>query len=1106
MVNFQSSSAIDFYGDTDWYRVTLTAGVTYVFDLEGFDTFDNLSATLGDPYLALYDSSATNPLAYDDDSGIGLSARLVYTATATGTYYLSAEGFDHNAIGTYTVVANESPFSGSLTIGGAVSGSVNFAGDTDWYGVTLNPGTAYVFGVAAGTLWDPFLELLDSSGAVIDSDDDSGTGFDSSIIFTPLIGGAYYLAVRGSGNNTTGTYTVRASMYPTVSVADANVVEPDSGTAAGVFTVSLSSAMSRDVTVAYTTSNDLALAGADYVAATGQVVIPAGSTSATFSVSVAGDTLFEPRETFVVRLSNPVNATIGDGVGFGMIEDNDRPPSVEFPSDRHFPWQWSIFSQYGANVLPVWKDYTGQGIRVAVFDQGIDGSHPDLDGNLLFSLSRDAATLSGDGLPEWSSDNHGTPVAGVIGAERDGAGIVGVAYGAALVSIYSPLSESVSTFGLRVANAYSYARTADADVVNDSWGFGNLFLGGANYAFVDNFGGPNYAAAGRELHDLAALGRGGLGTIVVQSAGNSYGYGDDTNLHNFQNSRYIITVAASDYFGQAAAYSSPGASILVTAPGGERGGASGIVSTDRVGPAGYTSSDYGFLAGTSFSAPIISGVVALMLEANPGLGYRDVQEILAYSAIRIDADWSNWDFNGADNWNGGGLHFDAALRQFGFGLVDATAAVRLAETWGPAHTVSNLQELSFTRAPKAAIPDNHSGGVSDSISVPQHMQIERVDVTLNVTHPWVGDLSVALQSPGGAWSWLLYRPGAGPYSAFGSSQENIHFTFDTVASWGEDSAGQWTLFVFDNEVLLTGTLDSWTLTLTGKPDSADDTRIFTNEYAESLAADAARGTLVDAAGVDTLNAAAVAGASTINLTPGAASTIDGASLLISTATVIEHAIGGDGNDAITGNSAANWLRGMRGNDQLAGGAGDDTLDGGGGLDTAVFTGSKAQYTIGAPADAGRAISDTVGARDGSDVLQAIERLQFSDLSLALDTTGNVGSAYALWNAAFDRAPTLEEIGRWIAPFDNGNDIVQVAQQFIDVYDPDISHQDEVYLLYLNVVGTPPGPAEMDYFRGILDRGEMTRAQIFVFAAQTDLNQADYVDLIANGIGYTPWVA
>lgn len=897
---------------------------------------------------------------------------------------------------------------------------------------------------------------------------------------------------------------------PNVSISDANVVEPDSGTATVLFAVTLSAVASLDVSVTYTTYDDLALVGIDYAGITGEVVIPAGSTSATFQVLVKGDTLFEPRESFFVRLSNPVNATIGDAVGFGIIEDNDWPSSLEAPGDTHFAWQWSLFSQYGINVLPAWEDYAGRGVRVAVFDQGIDASHPDLDGNLSLALSRDAATISGSGLPQRSGDNHGTAVAGVIGAERDGAGIVGVAYGAQLVSIYSPLNESISVFGSRVANAYSYALVAGMDVVNDSWGFGNLFFGGADYAFVDDFASPNFAAAGAALRDLAAFGRNGLGTIVVQSAGNSYGYGDDTNLHNFQNSRYIITVAASDYFGEAADYSSPGASILVTAPGGERGGATGIVSTDRVGTAGYSTSDYVFLAGTSFSAPTVAGIVALMLEANPGLGYRDVQEILAYSAVRIGDEWTS---NGAGSWNGGGLHFHAG-QQFGFGLVDAAAAVRLAETWGGAHTVANLQELSFTRTPNAAIPDNDSGGVSDSIQVAERIEVERVDVTLDITHSFIGDLSVALQSPSGVTSWLLRRPGEGPYSAFGSAQHDIHFTFDTVANWGESSSGVWTLFVADNAALYTGTLQGWTLTLTGKPASEDDTYVFTNEFAQSVAAEAVRGTLEDEAGIDTLNAAAVTSASAITLIPGTTSTINGASLVIGANTVIEHAVGGDGNDTVIGNAAVNSLRGMRGDDRLIagegadtleGGRGNDTLDGGPGLDIAVFAGRGLEYAA-VRIEALWSVEDLVSARDGSDLLAAIERLQFSDLSLVLDTTGAASNAYALWNAAFNRTPTPEEIGRWIAPFDAGREMVQVAQEFIDTYAPGISNHDGVVILYTNVAGEPPGAAALDYYVGILDSGEMTQAEIFVFAATHPLNEADYVELIANGLSYTPWVA
>ena len=1114
-INSSYTSTIDFNGDIDLFRVELTAGTTYIFDLEGLDTFDNPGATLINPWLALQNASGV-VLVADNDAGIGTSARIYFTPAVSGAYYLSAEEFGHNATGAYTVRVGATPIAGTISIGGSRNGSVDYAGDTDLWQVALTAGTAYVFDITGSTLSNPLLELLDSFGAVLLADDDSGAGLNSSLVFIPTTSGIYYLAARASANNASGAYTLSAQPLPNVnvSVSDANVVEPDSGTAAAVFTLSLSGAASRDVTVTYTTSNDLALAGTDYVAATGQVVIPAGSTSATFSVNVLGDTLFEPNETFVVKLSNPVNAAISDGTGFGVIRDNDSLPSMALPSDTHFRWQWSLFSPYGANILPVWNDYTGQGIRVAVFDQGIDGSHPDLGGNLLSALGRDTATLLGNGLPKLSGDNHGTAVAGVIGAERNGIGIVGVAYGVDLVSIYSPFNESVPAFGASVTNAYADARAVGADIINDSWGYAPQRPGDANYAFIDSFATANFAAVGLELYSLAAFGRDALGIIVVQSAGNSYKLGDDTNLHNFQNSRYIITVAASDYFGQAASYSSPGTSILVTAPGGENGGATGILTTDRVGTAGFSTSDYTFLTGTSFAAPIVSGVVALMLEANPNLGYRDVQEILAYSARQIGADLSNLEFNGADNWNGGGLHYDMDLRRFGFGLVDATAAVRLAETWGAAHTIANLQELSFTRTPNTAIPDNNMTGISDTISVTQHMQIERVDVTLNLTHPFIGDLSIVLQSPSGVQSALLYRPGAEPNSAIGSSQNNIHFTFDTVANWGEDSAGLWTLRVTDQAVLESGTLDNWTLTLTGKAESDSNTYIFTNEYAESLLADPTRGTLGDEAGIDTLNAAAVTVASTINLTPGVAGTIDGASFVISAGTVIENVLGGDGNDSITGNSATNWLRGMHGNDALAGGdgndmleggAGNDMLDGGSGVDSAILQGARSNFTI-AKTMTGYTITDNAGTGGIDTLYNNIERIKFTDGTLGLDTvSGSSGVMYRLYKAAFDRVPDAPGLGHNIHLVDGGLTLAQmsdafvVSAEFTNTYGA-LSNAQFVNQLYANVLDRTPDAPGLAWNLNLLNT-TLTRAAMLSGFSESAENQAAVIGQIQDGIWF-----
>lgn len=114
----------------------------------------------------------------------------------------------------------------------------------------------------------------------------------------------------------------------TISINDVTVTEGNTGTVNATFTVSLSTAGAQPVTVNYETANGTATAGSDYVGSFGTVTLAAGSTSQNFSVTVKGDVLDEPNETFFVNLSNSVNATIADNQGKGTIVDNDAPPTL----------------------------------------------------------------------------------------------------------------------------------------------------------------------------------------------------------------------------------------------------------------------------------------------------------------------------------------------------------------------------------------------------------------------------------------------------------------------------------------------------------------------------------------------------------------------------------------------------------------------------------------------------------------------------------------------------------------------------------------------------------------------------------------------------------
>ncbi|MGO4129763.1 S8 family serine peptidase, partial [Inquilinus sp. YAF38] len=524
----------------------------------------------------------------------------------------------------------------------------------------------------------------------------------------------------------------------------------------------------------------------------------------------------------------------------------------------------------------------------------------------------------------------------------------------------------------------------DADVLNNSWGFGNAFFDDQNSAFLDNFGSAAFAAARAATINAATNGRDGLGTIIVQSAGNAYGYGDDTNLHSFANNRWTITVGATNQDGTLSDYSTQGASILVGAPGSPSAGT--IVTTDRVGAAGYEAGNYTTsFNGTSAAAPMISGVVALMLDANPNLGWRDVQEILAYSA-RSAATTSGDQTNGAGNWNGGGLTVN---HDIGFGLVDAHAAVRLAESWGgTAHTSANEISVSASASPGLAIPDGNQGGTTTRLTIGTGIEIDRVEVGLNLTHSWIGDLQIVLTSPDGTQSTLVNRPGVGALDETGSSQDNIVFTFGTVHDWGESGQGVWTLTVRDLVSGDSGVLNSWNLRLYGDAASADDTYVYTNEFA-TIGADAARRTLGDAGGVDTINGAALTGAAVVDLAAGTA-TIAGRAVTFAAGTVIENAITGDGGDQLTGGTGGNHLSSGRGDDVLRGGAGADILDGGAGIDLASYYGSWVRVVV------NLTMGTTSGGDAQGDALTRIENLSGSQVGDALFGSAGANTLSGWW--------------------------------------------------------------------------------------------------------------
>ena len=207
-----AGGVIETVGDADLFKVTLTAGVTYVFDLA------RTSGGLTDPYLYLY-SPAAELVAFDDDSGGSNNSRITYTAASGGTYYLGAFDFDAGT-GGYTIAAatviDDYPWSPSTTgvvtvNGSAASGVIETADDADLFKVTLTAGVAYVFNLArtSGGLSDPYLQLYNPAFELAAYDDDSGGSGNSRITYTAASSGTYYLGTTDYSTGT-GGYTITA--------------------------------------------------------------------------------------------------------------------------------------------------------------------------------------------------------------------------------------------------------------------------------------------------------------------------------------------------------------------------------------------------------------------------------------------------------------------------------------------------------------------------------------------------------------------------------------------------------------------------------------------------------------------------------------------------------------------------------------------------------------------------------------------------------------------------------------------------------------------------------------------------------------------------------